>query len=534
MQSDHCPLIYLQTQPNLSCKQARWLEFFQQFRFKVEYIQGKTNCVVDALSRVQLNILTSTLQLQEAWIREIKDALSQDAEVEAGSSKWALREDLLWHDGLYIPALQHLQESHGSPSSAHPGISRTIEVMQRHLYWKTLTWDVRDWVQLCEVCQKAKASRLRKAGLLQPLPVPLLPWEQVTMDFIMGLPKTKQGHDCILAFTDKLTRMIHLAATTVNCTAMEAAELFISTVYRLHGLPRLIVSDRDSRFLSRFWTAVHSLLQTKLRMSTAYHPETDGATERSNQTVEVMLRAYVSDQQECWEKYLHLVEFAFNSAENASTKVTPFFMNMGFHPRTMLTATIPTQAQVPLAADFLTKRMIIQQKARQQALLAQNQQAQQANRHRREANFTVGQWVLLSTRNLDQSGVRKLSNKYVGPYQVLQRVGETAYRLQLLAGTRIHNVFHVSLLKQFYGKPPPPREPPALWTEQGEEFEVEKIVCHRTVRRKTQFLVLWLGYLLEEATWEPAEALVNARDVVRQYVQENRLAMPLGFRDETC
>lgn len=201
------------------------------------------------------------LQMQDTWLQEIRDALQQDAkagiaqrEIAAGQSHWVCKDGLQWHTGkLYIPALPHLrytlfQEAHNSPSAAHPGINRTIEAMRRHLYWDTITRDVRDWVQLCEVCQKAKASRLRKAGLLQPLPVPLLPWEQVTMDFILGLPRTKQGHDSILVFTDKLTRMIHLAPTTASCTAMEAADLFISTVYKLHGLPRSIVSDRDSRF----------------------------------------------------------------------------------------------------------------------------------------------------------------------------------------------------------------------------------------------------------------------------------------------
>lgn len=229
--------------------------------------------------------------------------------------------------------------------------------------------------------------------------------EQVIMDFMVGLPKTTTGHDCILVFTDKLTRMIHLAATVTTCTAEQAADLFLTHVYRLHGLPRSIVSDRDNCFVSHFWKALHQMLGTKLKLSTAYHPETDGATERSNQTVETMLWAYVSNQPEQWGRFLHLVEFAFNNSTNAATKVSPFFMNAGMHPRFMLKAIILVHAQVPTAAEFVKKRYDIQQQARQNALLAQNQQAQTASQRRRDVIFQVGDYVVLSIRNLTPLGI---------------------------------------------------------------------------------------------------------------------------------
>lgn len=306
--------------------------------------------------------MLSTLHVQPTWLEEVRTALVQDEEAQEarrqiaqGTEEWEERDGLL----LYIHTLMHVRkalfdENHVTPSAGHPGITRTVNLLQRQVYWKTLKRDVRDWVSVCDICQRTKPEHVKKGGLLQPLPTPLLPWEQVTLDFIVGLPKTQEGFDAMLVFTDKLSRMIHIAPTTTTCTAQEAADLFFKNIYKYHGLPGSIISDRDARFVSRFWNAVHSILQSKLFMSTAYHPETDGATERANQTIEAMLRAFVSNHQEQWADYVFVIEFACNNAVNASTGVSPFFFNRGLHPRTLTDVALPTHGRVQTAQDYLS------------------------------------------------------------------------------------------------------------------------------------------------------------------------------------
>lgn len=224
-----------------------------------------------------------------------------------------------------------------------------------HYYWSTLKKDVRHFVRFCDTCQCTKASRQRPAGLLQSLPVPQQPWEQLTMDLITGLPLSPAGNNAVLVFTDKLSRMIHLIPSVETCTAQDVAELFLQEVFRLHGLPTSIISDRDGRFTSRFWQEVQKGLHTKLCLSSAYHPQTDDSTERVNQVVEDILRAHVSTHQTAWQQYLWTTEFAYNSADHSATQLSPFQFVTGLMPRTLLTAAVPYVDTVPAATNFLVR-----------------------------------------------------------------------------------------------------------------------------------------------------------------------------------
>lgn len=235
------------------------------------------------------------------------EARTARQEIRKGSEDWAERDGMLFFKHwLYIPNLAHvrlalLQEAHEAPSAAHLGITRMYDSVAALYYWKGLREDVHNFVTTCDVCQRVKAPRTKPGGLLQPLKPPLRPWEQISLDFIVGLPATPEGWNAVLVFVDRFSRMVHLAATKDTCTAEQAADLLLKHVYRLHGMPGSILSDHDPRFTSRFWQALHKGLGTKLLMSTAFHPQTDGSTKRSNQTIEDMLRSYVSTHQIRWE-----------------------------------------------------------------------------------------------------------------------------------------------------------------------------------------------------------------------------------------
>ena len=217
-----------------------------------------------------------------------------------------------------------LQESHDIPISGHLGIDKTYQTVRNSYIWRGLKKDVHDFITSCDQCQRNKGTNKHPYGLLQPLPIPTRKWESVSMDFITSLPKTKNGHDTIVVFVDRLTKTIRTEPTTITVTAPEVAQIFIRTIFRHYGMPRSIVSDRDPRFTSNFWRSFFQTLGTKLAMSTAFHPQTDGQTERANRTLEDMLRNFVSYKQTDWEDKLPLLEFAYNNSVQASTGFSPF------------------------------------------------------------------------------------------------------------------------------------------------------------------------------------------------------------------
>ncbi|GJP83868.1 hypothetical protein CLOP_g13969 [Closterium sp. NIES-67] len=204
-------------------------------------------------------------------------------------------------------------------------------VHTRNYYWPNMADDVRKYVSSCTICQIMKSSHQRAAGLLQPLDPPERPWQHVTMDYVTGLPADPSGNDAILVVVDRLTKMAHFIACQQTITAEQTAQLFIANVIRLHGLPSAIISDRDPKFTSNFWRHLWDQFGTKLQFSSAYHPQTDGQTERVNQTMEQLIRTTCTDPS-TWEKSLPLLEFAYNNATSATTNHSPFFLNYGQDP----------------------------------------------------------------------------------------------------------------------------------------------------------------------------------------------------------
>ncbi|GJP71623.1 hypothetical protein CLOP_g2439, partial [Closterium sp. NIES-67] len=331
------------------------------------------------------------------------------------------------------------------------------------------------------------------------------------------------GHDAILVVINKFSKMGHFIPTHTTARTEETAQLFVRYIISQHGIPTTLISDRDPKFTSKFWKELMSLLGTKLAMSSAYHPQTDGRTERLNQIVEQLLRAACKDEISKWDLHLPVLEFAYNNATHAAIGQTPFFLCYGRHP---LTPQKPTaSATVQPAHDFITTMHQLWDRTHKRLLDIQQQQKRQADRHRNDHTITVGDQVLLDTRNLDISHLpSKLRPRFCGPFLVEAQVTPVTFRLRLPATWKIHNAFHVQLLKPyrdpntiFVGRQPPPPTPVLVQNEP--EYEVESVLAHRRRRNGTvELLIRWKGYDPSEDSWVPESDMGNARRPLHNYL----------------
>ena len=385
--TDHASLRTAVHSPHLSQRMARWLSFFAEYNFSVEHKPGRFNVIADALSRrpdYELDEAATASSTTVSTIASplgdaIKAAYSRDKDVtrlinclkgdpsdnklmqsllpshRASLHRYALHEDLLMYravnDDNYrvvVPddhdlKLRIMFEYHDAPLSGHRGREKTYLTLSRDLYWPNQYKFVRKYIRACEVCQRVKSTQTSRAPLL-PLPVPTECWNSVSMDFIFGLPKDDGGNTGILVFVDRFSKMVHLAAVPDTIDAAGSARVFMDTVFRLHGMPSEVISDRDPRFTAKFWQCVFQALGTRLRMSTADHPETDGQTERVNRVLEEILRGYAHSFAS-WSEHLPMAEFAINNSVHASTSHTPFYVNGLRHPR--VPASIGSSQWVP-------------------------------------------------------------------------------------------------------------------------------------------------------------------------------------------
>ena len=446
---------------------------------------------------------------------------------------WNVDEELLLYRGkVYVPkddalCAEIVRIHHNLPPAGHPGQWKTVELVSRNYWWRGMTKFVRDYVNTCDTCRRGKNSHAKLPGLLKPNEIPDGPAQVVTNDFIIGLPSivvNGRTYNALHLVADWHTKLIHLIPCTEEIDSDGAADNFIREQFRLHGLPRKIISNRGPQFASKLFRAILKGIGVEGALSTAYHPQTDGQSERWNQEIEAYLRMFCSRRRDDWVKWLPIAEFAFNLHVHSSTGYSPFYLMYGYEPQFHVPAA-PTD--VPAADERIAKL----QEAREDALAALRLAAEcMKEHHDRHAcdtpAFQEGQKVWLDTRNLRITGIpQKLVDCYAGPYPVKRRVGTLAYELRLPKDLTIHPVFHVSLLLPHQQSSLPnhhPPEPAPLDVDGEEEYEVEEVLDSRRYGRwkKLQCLVHWKGWGHEHDSWEAAENLVHAPNAVTKFYRK--------------
>ena len=392
---------------------------------------------------------------------------SPDGAVQVGPPG-SRKEGDLWYqevNGVYKvcvpsdPSLRQLvlREAHDAALGGHFGMDKTLARLKQTYTWPNMSADVREYVRSCDQCQRNKPAGGKTRGLLQPLPVPTDPWEEVSLDFVSGLPKTKDGHDCILVIVDRLTKWAYFIPIVTTADAKKTARVFHDFVFARHGMPKRLVSDRDTRFTSHFRKALFEAMGTSFGMSTAYHPQTDGQTERVNRVLEEALRAYVDVLQTDWDRRLASMQFAYNTAKHSSTGETPLFLNYGRHPiipGSLLGGSPPAARvrRVPATQDFVNELRTSIANAKAALERSRERYKKVADTKRQEQEYAVGDRVLLSTANvtLPRNLTRKLAKLYDGPFKVKARVSTNAYELELPASVQLHPVFNVSQLRPYH------------------------------------------------------------------------------------
>ncbi|KAI2646712.1 Transposon Tf2-6 polyprotein [Labeo rohita] len=445
--TDHQNLTVIKQTKQLNPRQARWALFFEHFDFHLSYRPGSKNTKADALSRQhQKDSVTS------------KPAPVLPPQIILAPIRWGLEERVRQSHSqeppppetpagrLFVPdnlRQEVLQWGHDSTLAGHQGVQRTASFIGRAFWWRTLQKDVQEYVQACNICARSKNPNAPSTGELQPLP------------------------NTILTIVDRFSKAVHLVALSGLPSAKTTAELILEHVVRLHGFPQDIVSDRGPQFTAKFWQAFCRLVGTTSSLSSGFHPQTNGQTDRANQQLERFLRCFASEHQRSWASYLVWAELSNNLHTSTATGLSPFEACYGFQPP--IFEHQEPEVEVPSA-----------------------QQLQHRRRHPPGRLFHVGDRVYLSTRNINlKTDSRKLTPRYIGPFKITHRLNPVTFRLQLPASLRVP-------------APPPPRI-----VDGGPAYTVRRILDSRPRGWGTQYLVDWEGYGPEERSWVPGRFILD-------------------------
>jgi hypothetical protein len=465
--SDHESLKYLRSQNNLNRRHAKWVELIESFPYVIKHKKGKDNVIADALSRRYT--LLSQLDCRLFGLESIKEQYALDPDFKdvllncregRTWNKFVINDGLLFRaNRLCIPvgSVRHLllHEAHGGGLMGHFGAKKTEDVLASHFFWPKMRRDIERFVARCTTCQKAK-SRLNPHGLYMPLPVPSIPWTDISMDFVLGLPRTKRGRDSIFVVVDHFSKMAHFIPCHKSDDAVHIADLFFKEIVRLHGMPSTIVSDRDAKFLSHFWRTLWNKLGTKLLFSTTCHPQTDGQTEVVNRTLGTMLRAVLKKNLKVWEECLPHVEFAYNRATHSTAKVSPFQVVYGFNPLAPIDI-LPLPASERIHSDAKKRAEFILQmhETTKHNIEKMNEKYRiTGSKGKQEIKLQPGDlvWLHLRKDRFPELRKSKLMPRADGPFKIIEKINDNAYKLELPPEFGVSPTFNISDLKPYLGE----------------------------------------------------------------------------------
>ncbi|PNX78431.1 transposon Tf2-1 polyprotein, partial [Trifolium pratense] len=518
------------------------------YSYEIVYKPGAQNRVADALSRLHETPSQCSVITIPHWdfMEHLRQSFAMDPtlqefiqKIEASPATYPgfqIIQGLIYFRGkLYIPSDSPiksllLNEFHSSLIGGHSGIQKTLGRLKENVYWDNMKSDVTNFIKACSTCQQTKHPTHSPYGLLQPLPIPTGVWEDISMDFIVGLPPF-QHFTVVFVVVDRFSKAAHFGMLPTHFTATKVADLFATMVSKLHGMPKSIISDRDPIFMSKFWQQLFILSGTVLRMSTAYHPQTDGQTEIVNKALQQYLRCFVHDQPKKWGAFLHWAEWHYNTSQHSSTGFTPFEVVYGKKPPSIpqyVSGTTPIEA---LDAT-LTDRETILQVLRKKLLKAQDDMKKFADKHRIPHPFKEGDFAYVKLRPYRQTSVaghriQKLAKRYFGPFKLIRAMGPVAFELALPPDSKIHPVFHVSQLKPCFDPTNDSSPLPSMNAE--DQLVIEPLAVlgwrHDSDGILSHVLVQWAGLLPEDTSWEPLSDLKLAYP---QFNLEDKVAVDGG------
>lgn len=566
--TDHKNLEYFSSTKMLSRRQARWSEYLSAFNLLIRFRPGKLGAKPDSLTRrpdvypkrgdsdyasnnphnfrpvfssEQLATSLRATYLEAPALRAVAlmdfEALQQDilaglevdtvaqrhiSEITEGNPPegypWSLSDSgmLLFRGRIYVPdhtpqkgnlRLRVMQDKHDHPTAGHVGQNKTLALIRREYVWPELRADVISFCKSCVPCSRAKAPRHRPYGTIQPLPIPTRPWHSISMDFIEFLPLS-DGHDAIFVIVDRLTKQSIFLPSSTRSTSASIAKDFVTHVFSKHGVPSHVTSDRGSEFVSDFFTSLGKVLDMNLHATSGYNPQADGQTERTNQTLEQYLRIYCNHHQDNWAALLPIAEFAYNNADNASTGVSPFFANKGYHPSLVIHPERDVSEQ--RAREWLIDLDTLHNSLKENLAAAQQRYSETGNKVRKPPpDFRIGQQAYILAKHLPTNRPsRKLSEKFYGPFEIIAQPSRQSFTLRLPNWLpRVHPTFHVSQLEPHTENPFPDRNPPPPPAEivDGEpSYYVDEILVSNIEGRskdpktgqkgRLRYWVRWTGY----------------------------------------
>jgi hypothetical protein len=444
-------------------------------------------------------------------------------------------EDQDRHPRLCVPSSCHrfiFKCAHDDAN--HAGFERAYKRLRPNYYIKNLSGLLRSYVTSCPSCLRNNPDRHKPFGQLQPSTIPAMPFEMVTLDLVVKLPNAAfdgNMYDSFMTITDKLTKMVTVILGRENWAADRWALAFWHGYYRRWGIPQRVLSDRGKIFLSELWMGLFRLMRTDLLVTTAYHPQSDGQSERTNQTVEIALRHLVGASKTDWPHFLTEVEFNHNNMVNTSTNKTPMEMVTGLNMRSGFQSATPDVGQS--AVDWTQIRQRQREEAYDALVFAQAKMSIYYDRNHQPVAFKPGDRVFISLAKGFAAGYklphnvvnRKLSQQHVGPFAILEAIGPLAYRLDIPSTWKIHPIISVVHLKPAPPDPfnrdhPPPPDIVQDDTGDHEEYEVEEVLDSRLVgrsRKRKQYWVKWKGWGPEHNQWIGEDDMSNARDLVEQF-----------------